>query len=250
MRHLLLSGGPGHDFEATAAAITAIAADAGFDTTVVTEPADAIEALRAAEHGGAPKWHLLTVHALRWRMQPDRYASERDRFAYTLDDDDDAVLDEYVTAGGGLVALHTAVICFDADPAWHALVGATWNWGRSHHPPLATAAIEPTAAGREHAITRDTLPFTVVDELYCDLDVDPAVVPLLVGGPDEHHQPVLWARAHGRGRVVTDVLGHGVDSLHHPVHRALLARATRWAVGSPLDATPDRAPVAPRSRPA
>lgn len=246
MHHLLLSGGPGHDFAAMSAALTAIATDAGFDTTVVTDPADAIDALRARDRRGAPNWQLFTVHALRWRMQPERYADERGRFAYTLDDDDAAALDQYVTAGGGLLALHTAVICFDAHPAWHSLVGATWNWELSHHPPVGPTAIGPTAAGRQHAITRDTMPFSLVDELYYDLDVDPGVAPLLVGRDGEHDQPVLWARAHGHGRVVTDVLGHGLESLDDAVHRTVLLRAARWAAGS----SHHTEPVVPRSLPA
>lgn len=246
MRHLLLTGGPGHDFAAAASTITAVAAEAGFETTLVTEPADAVDALRGANLGG-PRWDLFTVYALRWRMAADRYAHERERFAFTLGDDQARVLDEYVTAGGGLLALHTAVICFDANPTWRSLVGATWDWDRSHHAPAGPTAMTPTTAGREHAITRDTLPFALVDELYCDLDVDPAVVPLLVGRGDEHDEPVLWARRHGDGRVVTDVLGHGVASLDHPSHRTLLQRAARWAAGSSLATEPFAEPGAPWS---
>ena len=49
--------------------------------------------------------------------------------------------------------------------------------------------------------------------------------------PESAAQPLLWAREHGRGRVVYDALGHSADSIRHPVHRRILQQSARWLCG-------------------
>ena len=236
---LVLSGGPpgGHDFDAATAALLDVVGGAGLAATVVGEPADAIAALADAEAGRRPPWDLLVVNALRWRMDVERYAHLRDQLGVDLTDADAAVLDGFVRGGGGLLALHTAVICFDAHPTWRALLGAAWDWDRSAHDPVGPVEVAPTRAGADHPVTAELAPFVVVDELYRGLDPVEDVVPLLVGTDAAGATaPVLWARPVGDGRVVTDVLGHGRASLDHPSHRALLASSVAWSRRAPVGA--------------
>lgn len=228
-RQLLLSGGPTHEFAATSAMLAELVAADGIATTVVTEPADAVAVLRAAERGGGEPIDLFTVNALRWRMAQDRYADQRAEHAVSLDPADLAVVDRFVRDGGGLLALHTAVICFDADPTWHRLCGAAWRWERSSHPPLGPVTVQVTPAGRTHALTGDVAPFVIEDEVYGFLDLVDDVEPLLVAEHGGRAHPLLWAREVGDGRVVTDLLGHGPASFVHPTHRRILARAASWA---------------------
>ena len=152
IRNLVLSGGPGHAFDVTSASLVTLLHEQGIQSTVVTEPSDAVAALRRAEDGTGDPVDLFTVNALRWRMDQDRYASQRTDHAVDLSPEDLAVIDRFVRGGGGLLALHTAVICFDADPVWHALCGASWRWDRSSHPPLGPVEIEVTGAGQTHQI--------------------------------------------------------------------------------------------------
>lgn len=226
-RHLLLSGGPGHDFDATSAAVASVVDGLGATTTVVHEPVDAVAALE-----GSGDWDLLTVNALRWRMDEPRYAAQRARWAVSLDGDELAAIERHVTGGGGLLALHTAVICFDGDPMWSHLLGGVWHWGRSDHPDLGPLDVFPTSDGLTHPVTAGVGPFTVHDELYRSLDLDDDVVPLLSASADGDVHPVLWARRLGGGRVVTSLLGHGPESLAVPAHAALLAGAAGWAARS------------------
>lgn len=246
---VLLTGGPTHPFAETAPLLVDLLCTAGFATTVVTEPADAVAALRQpggdvgggnVEGDGAEgdAVDLLVVHALRWRMTQDRYADQRAEHAVALTADDLAVLDRHVRGGGGLLALHTAVICFDADPTWHALCGASWQWDRSTHPPLGSVDVDVTEAGTTHELTRGIGAFTIEDEAYGFLDELDGLEPLLVADHGGRTHPLLWARAVGAGRVVTDLLGHGPASLRHPAHRAVLQRAITWAARRPAPATP------------
>ncbi|MEO6468188.1 MAG: ThuA domain-containing protein [Acidimicrobiia bacterium] len=231
--NLLLSGGPVHDFDATSGAIAALLADGDpgpIETTIVDDPTDAFARLRAGRAVGAPEWDLLTVNALHWRMEADRYADARERDAFDLGGADGELISAFVHAGGGLLALHTAVISFDAEPHWRALIGAAWKWEHSSHPPSAKVAVQVTAAGRRHPITAEIEAFCIVDEVYCSLDRDDDIEPLLTATLDGTVHPLLWARAAGAGRVVTDLLGHGVESIAHPAHRTILRRAAAWTL--------------------
>ena len=232
--NLLISGGPGHDFEATGAALMELLAQQGVTTTVFDDPHEGLAALAA----GRETWDLVTVNGLHWRMEADRYAHLRDRWAFSLDGRDAETIERHVRDGGGLLACHTAAICFDADPRWAACIGAVWNWDRSSHPPLGPALVSPTAAGRTHPLTAGIEAFTTVDEIYGLLDQDGDVVPLLTSRHGGADHPVLWTRVLGRGRVVTDLLWHDAAAMAQPEHREILRRAADWLIGPDVDSHP------------
>ena len=233
IRHLLLTGGPTHPFAETAPMLEALLAEAGIATTTETDVDAVLARLRADQLGEGEPIDLLTVHALRWSMTQERYAAQRADHAVTLGDDDLAVVDRFVRRGGGLLALHTAVICFDGHPRWRALCGASWDWDRSTHPPRGPVRVEPTAAGRLHPLTHDLEGFTVDDEAYGFLDEVDDLEALLTAEHGGRAHPLLWARTVGHGRVVTDLLGHGPPAFDHPTHRTVLIRAATWAAGAP-----------------
>lgn len=231
-RGLLLSGGPTHDFDATSGAVVDLLGEEGIATTVLTDPADAVDELRRAGDGSAAPVALLAVNALRWGMAQERYAPFRAEHAFHLADGDAAVLDDFVRSGGGLLALHTAVICFDAHPVWRELCGAAWDWASSTHPPYGPSAVHVSERGRAHPLTAGLDDFAVDDEVYGFLDEVDGLEPLLTGHHGGRDHPLLWARTVGEGRVVTDLLGHGPGSFEHPAHREVLRRAARWAIGA------------------
>lgn len=231
-RNLVLSGGPTHDFDATSRSLIDLLDQDGVESVLVEDPLEAMAVLRAAERDETRAVDLLVVNALWWGMDVDRYADLRADFGFALSDDDAALIERYVVGGGGLLALHTAVICFDAHPVWHRLCGASWNWTSSSHPPLGEVEVRVTPRGRAHELTRDVDDFVISDEVYGFLDEEDDVDPLLSSAHGGRAHPLLWVREVGHGRVVTDLLGHGEASLAHPVHRAVLARAAAWASGS------------------
>jgi type 1 glutamine amidotransferase len=73
----------------------------------------------------------------------------------------------------------------------------------------------------------------VFDEVYHHLDLEPSARALLRArtAADAQFQPVMWAHQYGRGRVIYDSLGHGVDSMNEPTHRVILERAASWLLG-------------------
>lgn len=233
--NLVISGGPLHDFAASTAALVDVLAAEGVCSRVAEHPRAGLREL--AEHPEA--WDMVTVNALAWGAGADRHAHLRDEWAFTLHDEESAAIDRHVRGGGGLLACHAAVICFDGDPRWAGCVGATWVWDRSMHPPLGPVDVAPTAVGAVHPLTAAVDGFTTVDEVYGFLDVAPDLEPLLTSAHGGSEHPVLWARSVGAGRVVTDLLGHDAAAMNHPSHREVLRRAARWLTGA------DRSEVAP-----
>jgi uncharacterized protein len=226
-RALLLTGGPdhAHDFASSGAALAAIIGGAGRQVTVVDDPDDAAGRLHEGHFG------VLVVNALRWRMLDAGYDPWRERWGYTTPAATREALAGFVADGGGLVGVHTATICFDDWPEWGDVLGGTWDWERSSHPPLGPAPVRLTGA---HLVTAGLPPsFEVVDEVYGDLALRPGVEVLAVcrPHPDGTDQPVVWAHTFGHGRVVYVAFGHDAASLHQPELCRLLQQAVRWAGG-------------------
>ena len=233
-RAVIVSGGPTHDFPATSACLADLLAAEGLDAEIHAD----VEAAFAALPGAA----LLAVNALRWTMTapgtPDRYRARAGTDGVSPSPAARAAFAAHLAAGGGILAMHAAVICFDDWPQWHQALGARWLWGRSSHPPLGPAVqVDVTPA---HPLTQDVPDFTIIDEVYCDLDRAPSLTPLLTAVPPAPStppaQPLLWAHEHAGGRVVYDALGHHPPSYEVPAHREILTRAIRWAATSPSSA--------------
>lgn len=222
-RNLIISGGIFHPFDESSAALADILAGSDIDSEITTDIDAAVARLAAGDID------LLTINALRWGMKTaDKYEPYRAEWAYQAPATTRAGLTDFVRDGGALLALHTASICFDDWPGWGEIVGGRWIWGQSHHPPLAAVSARPTALA--HPVTAGLEAFSLVDEVYHALELQPDVEPLLVAESEAGgaRQPVCWARRFGTGRVVYDALGHDATSMKHPQHQRLLAQAARW----------------------
>jgi type 1 glutamine amidotransferase len=224
MRNLAYFGGIFHDFDSMAQALVDVMAQAG----IACELSDDLDhCAQRLERGGID---LFTVYALRWRMlNGDKYAPYRRQWALEVSPQARQSIERHVSDGGGLLALHTAVICFDDWPAWGRMLGGAWVWGQSHHP--ARQRVEVQLLAGNHPVTSGLPDFSLVDELYQALAFEPGAQVLASGRTlgDERRHPVAWAHQFGAGRVLCDTLGHDADALRQPAHAELLQRAAHWA---------------------
>ncbi|MFM8354889.1 MAG: ThuA domain-containing protein [Gammaproteobacteria bacterium] len=219
--NLIIHGGIYHPFAETSAVLADALADVGIDSTLTRDVEGGLATLA--------DYDLLTVNALRWRMlDHPKYEPFRAEFAMTLSAAGRRAIEAHVARGGGVLALHTACICFGEWAGWGEILGAHWDWGRSFHPPLQAVAVQVIQP--DHALCQGIGDFTVEDEIFHHLAPTTALTPLLAARAttDSAPEPLFWARQHGTARVVYDALGHTLASLTHPSHRRLLQRSARW----------------------
>jgi type 1 glutamine amidotransferase len=132
-------------------------------------------------------------------------------------------LEAFVTAGGGLFAVHGAFASCKAEPRWAALLGAAFD---GHERPTLLAVGPSADPGPFAGIPA----FAATDELYRIRPVGP-IVPWFSATPARGGtmtMPILWTRSHGRGRVCCFSLGHAAAVLRLPAARQIIARALAW----------------------
>ena len=229
IRNLILAGGVSHPFEETGPALAMILSKIGWRSEVSFDIEGGLEALAR----GA--FDQLTFAALRWTMtQNEKYAPFRGQWAMSLSDQGKASIRAYLRAGKGLLGIHAAPISFDDWPEWGDLLGLSWRWGRSHHPPYAPASVRMSPAA--HPVTDGVPAFEVSDEIYSDLDVRPWMTPLFearhAGMTD--WRPVGFAGDKDGARRAWCGLGHDAASLANPAHQKLIRRAAQWVSRVPL----------------
>lgn len=231
MRNLLVSGGVAHDFDVTSARLAQALEAVGIDSDIDDDPDVAFASLPRTDVD------LLTVNALRWRMEDvERYASVREEWGLSLSARAREGVEAHLAAGRPLLAVHTATICFDDWDRWGGLVGGAWSWGRSSHPPLG-GEVAVRVDSDAHPIVAGIEDFRIIDEVYGFLDRQPDVVGLLHSAHGGEDHPLLWARTLPSGaRVVYDALGHDARSYDHPTHQLILRRIGAWLAGHDDDA--------------
>jgi type 1 glutamine amidotransferase len=230
-RVLVLAGGSphAHDFAACGEALRNILSASGHDVTVVADPDDAARRLSEG-------YHALVIDGLWWRMLGEAYDRWRPDYAYTPSESTRKALADYVERGGAVVAMHTTMICFDDWPEWGDILGGSWRWGVSSHPPVGPVHATVIA---DHPITEavaagltESRTLELIDEVYGDLDLRGGIEVLMTARrtPEDADQPVMWTHRYGRGRIVYDGFGHDAASIRDPGHRAVLERAVAWVL--------------------
>ncbi|QNE35431.1 ThuA domain-containing protein [Leifsonia shinshuensis] len=218
---LILSGSgryadPWHPFAATTERLAGILAEEGFIVNV-----DGNVDERLAHLPENPP-DLLVVNigdpALNYPDDPQPAAEARAR----------AGLLWYVREGLPILAMHTSVTSLRGIPDWPRIIGGIWRRGTSYHPDYGTAAIR---IGPAHTEVNDKIQdFSVDDERYTDLDVEPDNTILATHEEGGRDHPIIWQRTYGPkgARVVLDALGHDTASYDSTEHVALLSHAVRW----------------------
>ena len=222
-RNLILAGGVFHPPEESGPPLASLLEEIGWDSDVIADVEAGLKQLAA----GA--FDRLTMACLRFTMtQNEKYAPFRAEWALSLSSEGRAALEGWAAAGNGILGIHTAPICFDDWPRWGEILGVSWRWGVSHHPPLGPVSVRIGAA---HPVTRGMEDFATEDEVYTALEVQPWMQPLYEARaePDGEWQPAAFAGEHGGARRAWCGIGHNAVSLNNPVNRRIIQNAARWA---------------------
>lgn len=144
-------------------------------------------------------------------------------------DEAKAGLLDYVKGGGNVVALHFACSAFQEWQENGEMLGRVWKKGVGGHGPYGEFTVNIKNA--EHPITNGLEDFNTEDELYAKLTGD-AEIEVLASAYSEWSgkvEPIVFTKTYGKGRVLQNVLGHGLDSKQNPSYQKLLCRGVEWA---------------------
>lgn len=135
----------------------------------------------------------------------------------------------YVKNGGNVVAQHFACSSFQDWDEYAVLLGRVWKKGTGGHGPYGEFAVKIKNA--DHPITKGLEDFKTEDELYAKLSGDEKIEVLATAYSEWSKQvePLVFVKPYGKGRVVQNVLGHGLDSKQNPSYQKLLCRSVEWA---------------------
>ena len=222
--NLMLSGGWAHNFASSAPNVIETLSEVGFNTDIVFDIPDSINLLETKTYD------LITVLACWFQMKDSRY-TEQNREIWsrvTTPQWQEAMLRQK-NNGAGLLAMHTATICFDDWNEWPKWIGGSWDWKHSSHPPLCDLNIAPCA---DHVIVTEVEPFVIRDERYTNLLKDASSQVILQSLGENNAQPTLWVNESKTGRVVYNALGHDLVSVSHPAQKLLIKRSALWACQS------------------
>jgi type 1 glutamine amidotransferase len=190
---LLLSGGQRqhHGYRDQAFYLASALEDTGHYEVTIDEDGAILESPAMA------KYDILLVNA-------DRRDPE---FKFTKPQQE--ALLGWVKAGQGYVSVHAADNgAPDWLPGWREMLGGVFSHVGLPDSKVKKGTYAIKIVDTHHPITRGLSDFTLFDELYYDLQMEPGVVPLATTELEGKTWPIAWTRTYGKGRVFHCVLGH------------------------------------------
>jgi uncharacterized protein len=140
--------------------------------------------------------------------------------------------EQYVRSGKPLLAHHGAIASYDDWPRYGELIGVRWVWEHSTHSPLDRHTVRVLPTG--HPVVAGLEDYTLYDELYYNLHIDPAM-PSMVHAEafwEEKPRPMLitaeGGRVDGAGKMVYMANGHDMRAYESPAIRTIWHNAVAW----------------------
>jgi type 1 glutamine amidotransferase len=141
-------------------------------------------------------------------------------------------LQDFIRKGGGFVCIHAASATHYDWSAYLQITGGRWG-DKTHHGAIHNFKVHISQS--EHPITKGMQDFEIRDELWVDMECDPAAKALCVARAEEYtstpdkSDPVVIVTRYGKGRGVYLVLGHDTQAMSDTDWQTLLLRGTKWA---------------------
>ncbi|MBI5280682.1 MAG: ThuA domain-containing protein [Candidatus Solibacter usitatus] len=158
--------------------------------------------------------------------------------AESLGEKEQANLQAFVEAGGGIVSTHHAIVNYTSWPWWYQEVigGKYFVNPLPGHPKseykegvdfVATAAKGRTG----HPVLRGVPPLPVHDEVYKGMWHSEKITVLMETAHPLNDPPVVYIGPHPKARSVYIQLGHSASTLTYPGYRRLVHNAILWTAG-------------------
>ena len=158
-------------------------------------------------------------------------------------------LQNYIEAGGRVIALHESVIIRPSEKGQKLskCLGCAWNEGQSKWGAL----FDEIKIDNSHPIFKNfPAQLSLSDEFYWNLHQQENihVIGKVKSGPPRHskkpaskdqlskeYHPVFWTYELGKGRVFATSAGHNTFTYYDPEFRLVLFRAMTWCLQEPID---------------
>ncbi len=216
---LLLSGGQRehHGYREQAFYLAGLLEDTGRYQVTIAEDAAILE------NSAMGRYHLIIVTA------------DRRDLEFRFNEAQQRALLDWVKSGHGFVSIHAAD---NAAPDWlpefRVMLGGVFSHQGRPDGKVRKGTYPIKVRDPAHPITKGLADFTLDDELYYHLQMEPGVEPLATAEFDGVDWPVAWTRSFGEGRVFHTPLGHRdfgpekADPLRDPNLAKLVVRGVDW----------------------
>ncbi|MFC1714981.1 ThuA domain-containing protein [Candidatus Poribacteria bacterium] len=135
--------------------------------------------------------------------------------------DEDALV-SFVADGKKLMGIHSATVVDAENEKYIEMIGGRFV----HHDPHGEFTVKIADPG--HPVVAGLDDFEIADELYV-LDRTPSAASVLLTAVwKDEAQPMLYIRAHGRGKVLYNALGHGPAAYENPNLKKLVIQGAKW----------------------
>jgi uncharacterized protein len=135
-----------------------------------------------------------------------------------------AALAQFVSQGGGVLAVHSATASFKRSPHYFEILGGRFTG----HGAVEPIRVQP--ARETDGLFGGLEAFTIVDELYLH-ELQPGVRVHFVASHQGREVPVVWTQTYGAGRICYVCPGHATATLQNVSVQAILRRGLAWVVG-------------------
>jgi type 1 glutamine amidotransferase len=130
-----------------------------------------------------------------------------------------AALDGYVSAGGGLLGVHSATASFKEQTHYFEILGGRF---------IGHGAVEDFEVRRTREDIFSGLDrFVVKDELYLH-ELQPGIEIHFTAKHAGQDVPVVWTYHYGQGRVCYAVPGHTTATMRNKAYQQVLQRGLVW----------------------
>jgi type 1 glutamine amidotransferase len=128
-------------------------------------------------------------------------------------------LQDYVSQGGGVLAIHAATASFKKTSSYFEILGGRFT-GHGRVEKIEVRRIrEDIFSGIDH--------FTVRDELYLH-ELQPGIEIHFTARHQGKDVPVAWTHHYGQGRVCYALPGHTTSTMKNKIYQQLLQQGLAW----------------------
>lgn len=153
----------------------------------------------------------------------------------TITDDEKEAYYRLLKAGKGLLFLHHSICAYQDWPEFESIVGGKYyekkkddQFGASsyqHDVKFDVKLVHPS-----HPVTKGIKDFTLLDEVYGNLEVIPEAYPLLSTNHPQSSAIIGWTLKKENSRIVFIQPGHDKNSYSNPAYRQLVRQAISYII--------------------